>query len=337
MNKPIFRLVTIWLAVILVLTACGGGGNEGGETTGGEDNANKDKPPIKIGQNAWAENIAISNMWKILLEEKGYEAEITSTEKGPLFAGIAENDLDVALELWLPTTDKPYYEEYKEGIDVHEEWYKGTNLGIVVPSYMDIDSIEQLNDIKAKTEGEIIGISPGTSIMGLAKKVIKEYGLDYELVSGSDPAMMGEVERSTADKEPVVVTLWNPHWAWARYDLKYLKDPKNVFGDPENIYWMSRKGFEEDYPEVTKMFNSWTMNNKQLGDLMAIINEEGDAAAGAKKWIEANRDLVDKWLSGKGGTDTGAGTDEGTETGDNAGGENTTNEEGTEGNNNEGQ
>ncbi|MEK1831636.1 glycine betaine ABC transporter substrate-binding protein [Priestia megaterium] len=38
--------------------------------------------------------------------------------------------------------------------------------------------------------------------------------------------------------------MWNPHWAFADFDIKYLKDPKNSFGDPDNIYTMTSKEFK---------------------------------------------------------------------------------------------
>ncbi|RBW68943.1 glycine/betaine ABC transporter [Bacillus taeanensis] len=288
--------LSLLLALSFALAACSSNENAG-ENTENNNEAVEEKGELVFGYNNWSENIAVTNMWKILLEEQGYEVELKSMEKSPVWAGIAGGDLDVAAEVWLPITDEPLYEEYKEDLDLHETWYEGTGLGLVVPAYMNIDSIDELNDNKDLfEEAQIVGIDPGASLMRLTNDTITEYGLDYELIESSGPAMMTELDKAYEDEEPIVVTLWNPHWAFADYDLKYLEDPKNVYGDPDDIYYMTRKGFEADHPEVVTWMNNWQMDDASLGSLMSIINEEGDAETGAKKWIEENRDLVDEWV-----------------------------------------
>ncbi|WLD93625.1 glycine betaine ABC transporter substrate-binding protein [Alkalihalobacillus sp. AL-G] len=288
MKKFISTLIITSLAVLSMAGCAGGENGSGGESKG----------TITFGLNNWAENIAISNMWKVILEEKGYTVKLKSMEKSPVWAGIAQGDLDVSPEVWLPTTDKPLYEEYKDEIALHESWYEGTGLGLVVPKYMDIDSIEQLNAKKDELGlTQLIGIDPGASLMKLTRDAIKEYDLNYELVESSGPAMMSVLDKAYNNEEPVIVTLWNPHWAFAEYELKYLKDPKKVYGEPDDIYFMTRKGFKEDFPEVLKWMNNWEMDDQSLGELMAVINENDDALEGAKQWVKDNQDLVDEWIN----------------------------------------
>ncbi|MCE7792769.1 glycine betaine ABC transporter substrate-binding protein [Salipaludibacillus sp. CUR1] len=289
------------LSSALVLAACGDdngtnvnednnndGNNEAADTAGGE---------IEIGLNNWAENIAVSNMWKVLLEEQGFEVTLTMSEKAPIWTGIANDDLDLALEIWLPTTDQHLYEDFKGDIHLHDEtWFSGTGLGLVVPEYMDIDSIEELNDNVDLFDGEIVGIDAGASLTGLSEEAIEEYELDYNLLVSSEPAMISELDSAYQAEEPVVVTLWNPHWTFSDYDLKYLEDPKNVFGEPEDIYYMSRQGFEDEHPEVIEWLNNWYMDDETLGDLMSVINDLDDEEEGAQQWVEDNRDLVDEWI-----------------------------------------
>ncbi|WP_425467170.1 glycine betaine ABC transporter substrate-binding protein [Pseudalkalibacillus caeni] len=278
-----------------VLAGCAAGNEQQGNEENGAEGT-EEKGTLTFGLNNWAENIAVSNMWKVILEDKGYDVELKSMEKSPVWAGIAQGDLDVAAEVWLPTTDEPLYKEYKEDLVLGETWYKGTGLGLVVPEYMDIDSIEQLNEKKDELGLEkIVGIDPGASLMKLTRTAMEEYNLNYELTESSGPAMMSELEKAYKDKDPIVVTLWNPHWAFAEYDLKYLEDPKKVYGEADDIYYMTRTGFEEDHPEVVKWMNNWQMDDQSLGNLMAVIKDTDDAEEGARKWIEDNQDLVDEW------------------------------------------
>ena len=62
------------------------------------------------------------------------------------------------------------------------------------------------------------------------------------------------------NEEPIIVTGWSPHWKFAKYDLKYLDDPKGVFGEAETINTMVREGLENDMPEAYQVLDNfyWT-------------------------------------------------------------------------------
>jgi glycine betaine/proline transport system substrate-binding protein len=89
-----------------------------------------------------------------------------------------------------------------------------------------INSIEELNANK-EFKGEIIG--GGAGIHANTVKAIDLYGLDYEQITSSGPAMVASLDKAIRDKEWIVVTGWKPHFKWSQNDLKYLKDPKGVY------------------------------------------------------------------------------------------------------------
>jgi glycine betaine/proline transport system substrate-binding protein len=62
-----------------------------------------------------------------------------------------------------------------------EAFSEGTT-GLVVPAYVTINSIEELNANKDKFKGEIIGIGGGAGIHANTVKAIDLYGLDYEQI-----------------------------------------------------------------------------------------------------------------------------------------------------------
>lgn len=306
MRNKRFASVIMMVALLLVAAGCenkGSGNSEGGNATSnskGGTPSQVNTETIEIGMNNWAENIAISNMWEQILEKRGFNVELVVSQKGTVWTGIAEGELDLSPEVWLPYTDKPYIKEYKEEVVVGEEpWYKKTGLGLVVPTYVKIDSITDLNAHKQKFDSKIVGIDPGASLMDLTRKALKKYDLQYKLIESSGPGMMSALKKAYDNKEPIVVTLWNPHFAFARYDLKYLKDPKKVYGEGDDIYYMTREGFADDYPKVKKWFDNWKMSHKQLADLMAAINDAGDPKKGAANWIEKNQDLIKTWTPEK--------------------------------------
>ncbi|MEC9483507.1 MAG: glycine betaine ABC transporter substrate-binding protein [Halomonas sp.] len=251
----------------------------------------------------WAENIAVANMWQQILEQApyNYDVEISNVGKSVAFSGVASGDMDISLETWLPATDASYIEPHKDQLTIHDVWYQGAGMGLVVPSYVEADSIAELAEqgetFDYQGQPTIVGIDPGSSISTLTEDAIKAYGLPMRQLSSSEVAMMAALDDAYQRKSPMVVTLWSPHWAFADYDLKYLDDPKNIYGNEEAIHWFSRKGFAEDDPWLTAVLNAWQMDDDTLGSLMATIEKTGDPEEGARQWIEKNRALVEQWLA----------------------------------------
>ena len=318
MNMMKKWLPVLGLGLLLILAACGSDndttqGEGNGDATDNEgntseesnnnegDSSSEEKGTLRIGLNNWAENVAVSNMWKVILEDKGYTVELKTVEKAPLYEALKNDDLDVGLEVWLPHTDKPLYDSYKEDVAFHkdETWFEGTELGLYVPTYVeDINSIPDLKGKADKFGGNIVGIDAGSSLYGLTEDALSEYSLEnYDQQSASGPFMTAELGNAIKDEEPIIVTLWKPHWAFAEYDVKRLKDPDNVYGEKEDISWMSRQGFKEDMPQVAKAFKQWKMDDNSLGSLMKALKEADEPLEGARTWVENNQDLVKEWTS----------------------------------------
>ena len=91
---------------------------------------------------------------------------------------------------------------------------------------------------------KIIGIEPGAGIMDATERTIKDYDLPYRLQSTSSAAMTQTLGDAIKDKKEIIVTGWSPHWMFQKYDLKYLEDPKNTFGDAETINTIVKVGLK---------------------------------------------------------------------------------------------
>ena len=252
---------------------------------------------INMGYVNWAEDVAVSNVWKVLLEEKGYTVNLKSLEVAPLFVGLNKGDIDVFMDAWLPTTHKTYWDKYQEKLDDYGVWYKSeAKIGLVVPNYVDLKSVEDLKAKKDLFAGKIIGIDPGAGIMKSTEKAVTSYGLDYEVIQSSEAAMLTSLDKAYRDKKPIVITGWSPHWMFTKYDLKYLEDPKKDFGEAEEIHTLANKEFTKKNPEVAKMLKTFKLDDKQIGDLEILIKEGMEPEAAAKKWIGENKAVVDSWM-----------------------------------------
>lgn len=267
--------------------------------TGCSSNSNTQEPKkIKIGYVNWSEGIAMTNLAAAILENKlGYDVDMVLADVAPVFTSLASGNTDLFLDTWLPVTHGEYLDKYgKDIVDMGTE-YENAKIGLVVPAYVDVDNIEQLNDHKDDFGGNIIGIDSGAGIMSATENAIDQYGLDFQLVSGSGPAMTASLKKAIDKEEPIIVTGWTPHWMFARWDLKILEDPKGVYGDAENIHAYSRKGFEEDMPDAAEFIKNFKLSDEVLSDLMANIEDsDEDPIDTAKKWMDDHEDQVNTWL-----------------------------------------
>ncbi|MFF7716439.1 glycine betaine ABC transporter substrate-binding protein [Streptomyces sp. NPDC007988] len=297
--QPVVAMVGV---VVLALVA-GGMGVFGGAAPAGADGAGDvgRGKKISVGYIPWDEGIASTFLWKELLERRGFEVEAKQLEAGSLYTGLAGGQIDFQTDSWLPVTHAQYWDRYRDKLEDKGSWYGPTSLELSVPAYMkDVDSLDDLKGKADRFKGRIVGIEPSAGMMGLLKdKVLKEYGLEgeYEVVDGSTPGMLAELKRAYDRKEPIVTTLWSPHWAYSTYDLKKLKDPKGTWGKGDGIHTLARKGFSEENPQVGKWLQGFKMTEAQLTSLEAKIQEtgKGKEQEAVRAWLEENPGLADRW------------------------------------------
>jgi glycine betaine/proline transport system substrate-binding protein len=291
------------IGVVVLALAAGGmgvfGGADKSATAADAQNVGQGKK-ITIGYIPWDEGVASTFLWKEILEQRGYQVDVKQFDAGPLYTSLAQGDVDFETDSWLPTTHAQYWKKYGSRIDDVGSWYGPTSLELTVPSYMKgIDSLADLKGKAATFGGQITGIESSAGEMGLLKStVLKKYGLDkeYKVVDSSTPAMLAQLKRAYAKKEPIVVTLWSPHWAYNDYDLKKLKDPMGAWGSGDSVHTLSRKGFAQDNPVVGTWLKNFKMDEKQLTGLEAEINKVGQGRQqdAVRTWLKKYPGLVDK-------------------------------------------
>jgi len=253
---------------------------------------------VELAYVEWSSEVASTNVVKAVLQEKmGYDVEITSVSAAAMWQAVSTGDVDGMVAAWLPTTHGHYLERVKDNVVDLGPNLVGTKIGLVVPTYVTIDSIDEMNANADKFDGKIIGIDPGAGIMSTTEKAIKEYNLtNFELVSGSGATMTAALKSAIDNNEWLVVTGWTPHWKFARWDLKYLKDPKGVYGKEERINTIVRKGLKEDMPEVYKFLDNFKWTPEDMAEVMVWNTENDKPYENAVRWINENKDKVQKWL-----------------------------------------
>ena len=290
------RFLTLSMVTILTifLVAC----SDSDEKADEEADAESDEELV-FGLINWPENIAVNHVWKVLLEEEGYDVDVKQLEMGTIMEALSTGDLDVGIEVWLPVQDISYYEQYKDTVDFNDTpWFDNGKVGLVVPEYMeDINSVEDLNENKELFDEEIIGFEPGAGTMEVTEQLIEDYDLELDLVPSSEPAMLTAIKEAVKEEKPVVAPLWQPHGIFSEVDLKFLDDPQKTYGEVEEISLATREDFKDDQPEVYEWLTNWSIDDDEtMGELINFVNENDDPEEGAKEWIEENRDLTDDWM-----------------------------------------
>ncbi|HEP7391046.1 TPA: ABC transporter permease/substrate binding protein [Streptococcus pyogenes] len=247
---------------------------------------------VNIAYVQWDSEVASTHVIAEVLKNEGYHVTLTPLDNAVMWQTVANGNADFSTSAWLPVTHGQQYQKYKSKLDDLGPNLKGTKLGLAVPKYMtDVNSIE---DLSKQADQKITGIEPGAGIMAAAKKTLKEYHnlSSWELVAASTGAMTTSLDQAIKKKDPIVVTAWSPHWMFAKYDLKYLKDPKETFGSTENINTIARKGLKKDLPNVYKIIDKFHWTQKDMEAVMLDINKGMSPEAAAKKWVEANKSKV---------------------------------------------
>ena len=257
----------------------------------------QDKGSVHLAYVEWSDAVASTNVVRAVLEQAGYEVETTSLSAAAMWQSVATGDADAMTTAWLPTTHADYLSQLEDQVVDLGVNLDGTKLGLVVPEYSDMETIGDINGNLDALNGKITGIDPGAGIMSLTEDVIDSYDLDAELQSGSGTTMTAALQTAINNEEEIVVTGWTPHWKFARWDLKYLDDPENVYGGAEQIRTMARQGLEEDMPEAYAILESFEWTSEEIGEVM-LMNQENDASPyeNAQKWVEENQDVVQEWL-----------------------------------------
>ncbi len=264
----------------------------------GFQSCEQESDTIELGYVLWDSEIASTHVVAAIIEDKlSHDVSLTAVDAGPMWMGISRGDFDAMVAAWLPVTHEAYYKKTKDKVVNLGANLEGAKLGLVVPSYVNISSIEELNDNADKFDGKIIGIDPGAGLMAATERAIEDYDIELDLVAGSDAAMTAALRRAIEREEWIVVTGWTPHWKFAAFDLKYLEDPKKSLGEEEHIATIVTPELEEKAPDVYAFLDNFYWSSVEMAEVMMLIEDGMEPYEAARKWIADNPERVNSWIA----------------------------------------
>ena len=258
------------------------------------------KPTLNIGYvDGWSDSVATTHVAAEVIKQKlGYDVKLMPVATGIMWQGVATGKLDAMLSAWLPVTHGEYWAKNKDKVVDYGPNFKDAKIGLIVPEYVKAQSIA---DLKGSDEfkNKIVGIDAGSGVMLKTDEAIKDYDLKgYKLQASSGAAMTSELGRAYAKNEPIAVTGWVPHWMFAKWKLRFLEDPKGVYGAAETVNSIGSKELIKKAPEVAAFLEKFSWNSKdEIGEVMLAIQEGAKPEAAAKEWVAKHPDRVAQWTA----------------------------------------
>jgi glycine betaine/proline transport system substrate-binding protein len=255
---------------------------------------------VSIGYvDGWSDSVATTNVAAVVIKQKlGYDVKLQAVAAGIMWQGVATGKLDMMLSAWLPVTHGEYLAKNKDNVVNYGANFKDAKIGLIVPEYVKANSIEDLKT-DASFKKKIVGIDAGSGVMIKTDQAIKDYGLDgYKLQASSGAGMIAELTRAENKKESIAVTGWVPHWMFAKWKLRFLDDPKGVYGEAETVDNVGSLGLEKKAPEVVAFLKKFQWASKdEIGEVMLAIQDGAKPEAAAKDWVAKHPDRVAAWTA----------------------------------------
>lgn len=99
---------------------------------------------IELAYVEWDTEVASTNVVAKVLEAQGFSVKVTPLDNAVMWSAVADGQADAMVAAWLPGTHASQFEAYGGDVVDLGPNLEGAKIGFVVPTYMDIDSIEDL-------------------------------------------------------------------------------------------------------------------------------------------------------------------------------------------------
>lgn len=148
----------------------------------------------------------------------------------------------------------------------------------------------------------ITGIEAGAGLMNSTQAGLKKYPNlkkhHWQIMPSSTASMISSLDKAIKYKQPIVVLGWQPHWIFKKYKLKFLKDPKKIYGESENITTITSKTMPKEKPGAFKLLQQFKWSPSEMSDVMMNVNNGMKPNLAAQEFIKKNPQKVKQWLNG---------------------------------------
>jgi glycine betaine/proline transport system substrate-binding protein len=193
--------------------------------------------PIKLTLHDWSGQLINTKIMGSILTEAGYNVEYVQADYIAQFAGLKNGDLHLAMEIW-ETTGREALDEAtgtgkvvnvgETGLMAIEEWWYPSYMKDLCPGLPNWEALkdcaEEFSTPETAPNGRYVG-GPVTW-GGFDEERVEALELEFEVVhAGTDAALFAELESAYQRKDPIMLWVYVPHWAPAKYDGEFVEFP----------------------------------------------------------------------------------------------------------------
>jgi len=295
----------------------------------GSVSAVESKDPIKLTIHDWTGQLITTQIMGEVLKAKGYNIEYIEADYIAQFAGLEEGDLHVAMEMWETTgrdamdasTSTGKTENVAEtGMQAIEEWWYPLYMKEKCPGLPDWNALNDCAEAFSTPETAPKGRYLGGPVTwgGFDDERAEALGLDFEVVhAGTDGALFAELESAYQRKAPILLWVYTPHWAPAKYEGEWVEFPKytaecyqdpswgsnpnmaNDCGKPRGPIWkVAWAGVKDKWPGAYAAVKDFRVSNDEMSQMIVNVDLDGqkidDVVA---KWMKDNEGKWQAWGS----------------------------------------
>ncbi|MCA0432421.1 MAG: ABC transporter substrate-binding protein [Proteobacteria bacterium] len=292
--------------------------------------AQESTDPIKLTLHDWTGQLITTNLMAEVLKKAGYSVELVQADYLAQFAGLEAGDLHVAMEMW-ETTGRDAMDASTAtgktevigptGMQAKEEWWYPTYMKEKCPGLPNWEALkdekcaEAFSTAETAPKGRYLG-GPVTW-GGFDDERVAALGLPFEVVhAGTDAALFAELESAYQRKAPILLWIYAPHWAPAKYQGEWVEFPaytKECYTDPKwgsnpdalydcgkpfgEIWKVGWAGLKDKWPGAYKAIKAFSINNDEMGAMITKVDLDGKSVNDVvAEWMAANEPRWSEWI-----------------------------------------
>jgi glycine betaine/proline transport system substrate-binding protein len=289
--------------------------------------------PIRIALFDWTSVNVNANILGGILQRLGYNVEyVTADYLSSLTTGLTNGDITVALEYWDTTAGEAMAASDATGQTerlgvlgpkAKEEWWYPIYMKEKCPGLPNWEALkdpacaEAFATPETAPKGRYLG-GPVTW-EGFDDERVQALGLPFEVVhAGTDAAMFAELDSAIQRQAPIMMWIYSPHWAPAKYEGEWIEFPEHTpecytdpawgintdmaydCGKPHGEIWKySWAEMKNKWPIAYNVAKNMTLDAKELGGLGGQVDLEGKSIEEvAEAWVNANEAKWRAWAGG---------------------------------------
>jgi glycine betaine/proline transport system substrate-binding protein len=292
--------------------------------------AQESTDPIKLTLADWTGQLITTELMGEVLKKAGYNVEYVVADYLAQFAGLETGDLHVAMEMW-ETTGRDAMDASTAtgktevfgptGMKAKEEWWYPEYMKAKCPGLPNWEALkdpacaEAFSTAETAPKGRYLG-GPVTW-GGYDDERVVALDLPFEVIhAGTDAALFAELESAYQREAPVLLWIYAPHWAPAKYKGEWVEFPeytKECYSDPAwgsntgamydcgkpfgEIWKVGWAGVKDKWPGAYNAIKAFTIDNDAMGAMITKVDLEGQTvSAVVQEWIGANEATWSKWI-----------------------------------------